>query len=254
MKALITGASSGIGLEMAKYLAKKNIDLIIVSRNKKDLEKLKSTINVNVRIISMDLTNKENAFKLYELTKDEDIDILINNAGFGLFGEFFETDIDRELEMINLNVVAYHILTKLFLKDFLKKDRGYILNVCSSAGFMAGPKLSTYYATKNYITKLTLAISEELKMRKSNVSISALCPGPVNTNFNKVAGGSFSINSLSAEYVAKYAIDKMFKRIRLIVPGLTMKLGLFFNRFLPYRLQLKIVYKIQNAKIKGKKS
>lgn len=169
-----------------------------------------------------------------------------------MFGTFDETDLDREMEMIDLNVTTYHILTKLFLIDFLKKDSGYILNVCSSAGFMAGPRLSTYYATKNYITKLTLAINEELRQKESNVSISALCPGPVNTNFNKAAHGEFAINEISPKYVAKLGIDKMFKKKMLIVPTFKMKLTLFLTRFAPLRLQLIIAYHIQGRKL-GKK-
>ena len=252
MKALVTGASSGIGKEIAYYLASLGIDLIIVARNKENLEKIKKDVNVNVKIITMDLKIKENVFKLYDMVKSDNIDILINNAGFGLFGTFDETDLNRELEMIDLNVTTYHILTKLFLKDFLKKDSGYILNVCSSAGFMAGPRLSTYYATKNYITKLTLAINEELRQKKSNVSISALCPGPVNTNFNKVAHGEFAINEISPKYVAKLGIDKMFKKKMLIVPTFKMKLTLFLTRFAPLKLQLAITYHIQGKKL-GKK-
>lgn len=252
MKALVTGASSGIGKEIAYYLASLGIDLIVVARNKEDLEKIKKDVNVNVKIITMDLITRDNIFKLYDMVKSDDIDILINNAGFGLFGTFDETDLSRELEMIDLNVTTYHILTKLFLKDFLKKETGYILNVCSSAGFMAGPRLSTYYATKNYITKLTLAINEELRQKKSNVSISALCPGPVNTNFNKVAHGEFAINEISPKYVAKLGIDKMFKKKMLIVPTFKMKLTLFFSRFAPLRLQLIIAYHIQGKKL-GKK-
>ena len=209
-------------------------------------------MNVNVKIITMDLITRDYIFKLYDMVKSDDIDILINNAGFGLFGTFDETDLSRELEMIDLNVTTYHILTKLFLIDFLKKETGYILNVCSSAGFMAGPRLSTYYATKNYITKLTLAVNEELRQKKSNVSISALCPGPVNTNFNKVAHGEFAINEISPKYVAKLGIDKMFKKKMLIVPTLKMKLTLFFSRFAPLRLQLIISYHIQGKKL-GKK-
>ena len=252
MKALVTGASSGIGKEIAYYLASLGIDLIVVARNKENLEKIKKDVNVNVKIITMDLITRDNIFKLYDMVKSDDIDILINNAGFGLFGTFDETDLNRELEMIDLNVTTYHILTKLSLIDFLKKDSGYILNVCSSAGFMAGPRLSTYYATKNYITKLTLAINEELRQKKSNVSISALCPGPVNTNFNKVAHGEFAINEISPKYVAKLGIDKMFKKKMLIVPTLKMKLTLFFSRFAPLRLQLIIAYHIQGKKL-GKK-
>lgn len=253
MKSLITGASSGIGKNMAYYLASKNIDLILVARNKKEMERIKKELNVNVKIISLDLTKEENVYKLYEETKDDNIDILINNAGFGLFGTFAETNLDRELEMIDLNIKAYHILTKLFLRDFVKKDSGYILNVCSSAGFMAGPRLSTYYATKNYITKLTMAINEELRQTGSNVSISALCPGPVNTNFNKVAHGEFSIKEADPACVAKYAIDKMFARKMIIVPTFRMKLTLFVSRFAPYRLQLLIAYHIQGKKLGIKK-
>lgn len=249
MKALVTGASSGIGREISYYLASLNIDLIIVARNKKELEKIKEKVNVDVKIITLDLIKKENVYKLYDLVKNDNIDILVNNAGFGLFGLFNETDLNRELEMIDLNVTTYHILTKLFLKDFVKKDNGYILNVCSSAGFMAGPRLSTYYATKNYITKLTMAINEELRQMKSNVSISALCPGPVNTNFNKVANGDFSIKEISPKLVAKLAVDKMFKRKMLIIPTFKMQCAVFFTRFIPYRLQLIIAYHIQGKKI-----
>ena len=249
MKALVTGASSGIGREIAIYLASLNIDLIVVARNKKELEKLKEKVNVDVKIITLDLIKKDNVYKLYDLVKNDNIDILVNNVGFGLFGLFYETNLDRELEMIDLNVTTYHVLTKLFLQDFIKKDSGYILNVCSSAGFMAGPRLSTYYATKNYITKLTMAINEELRQMKSNVSISALCPGPVNTNFNKVANGDFSIKEISPKIVAKVAVDKMFKRKMLIIPAFKMQCAVFFTRFIPYRLQLIIAYHIQGKKL-----
>ncbi len=250
MKALITGASSGIGRDMARYLASKNIDLILVARRKNKLESLAKELNVNVKIISIDLSIEKNVYKLYEDCKNENIDILINDAGFGLFGDFTKTDLDTELKMIDVNIKAYHILTKLFLKDFVNKNKGYILNVCSSAGFMAGPHLNTYYATKNYITKLTMAINEELREQKSNVKICALCPGPTNTEFNKVAHGTFSIKESSSEYVAKYGIDNMFKGKMIIIPTLRMKLGIFGLRFIPYRLQLIISSFIQHRKTK----
>ena len=253
MKALITGASSGIGKNMAYVLANKGIDLILVARNKEEMLKIKENVKVNVLVIELDLLKEKNVFKLYEMCKDENIDILINNAGFGLFGIFTEADLTRELEMIDLNIKAYHILTKLFLKDFVEKDKGYILNVASSAGFMAGPRLSTYYATKNYVLKLTMAINEELRQSGSNVVVSALCPGPVNTNFNKVAMGEFSIKEASAKYVAEYAIDKMFKKKMIIVPTLRIKLGIFLLRLIPYRLQLIYCYHIQGKKLGIKK-
>ena len=251
MKALITGASSGIGRDIARYLAQKNIDLILVARRKDMLEKLQQELKVNVKIIDLDLAVEKNVYKLYEDVKNDDIDILINNAGFGLFGDFNETDLDTEIKMIDINVKTPHILTKLFLKDFIKKDKGYILNVASSAGFMAGPHLNTYYATKNYLLKLTMAINEELRVKKCNVKICALCPGPVNTEFNKVAYGKFNVKGASSEYVAKYAIDKMFKGKMIIIPTIKMKLAIFGIRFIPYRLQLIFAYHIQTRKNKS---
>lgn len=249
MKALITGASSGIGKNMAYTLASKDIDLILVARSKEKMLKIKENVHVNVDVIEMDLLKEKNVYKLYDMCKDKNIDILINNAGFGLFGLFTETDLDRELEMIDLNIKAYHILTKLFLKDFIKKDSGYILNVASSAGFMAGPRLSTYYATKNYVLKLTMAINEELRQNGSHVVVSALCPGPVNTNFNKVAHGEFSIKEASPKYVAEYAIKKLFQKKMIIVPTLRIKMGIFLLRLIPYRLQLIYCFHIQGKKL-----
>ena len=249
MKALITGASSGIGKNLAYTLASKGTNLILVARNKEEMLKIKENVHVNVDVIEMDLLKERNVYKLYDMCKDKNVDILINNAGFGLFGLFTETDLDRELEMIDLNIKAYHILTKLFLKDFVKKDSGYILNVASSAGFMAGPRLSTYYATKNYILKLTMAINEELRQSGSHVVVSALCPGPVNTNFNKVAHGEFSIKEASPKYVAEYAIKKLFQKKMIIVPTLSIKIGIFLLRLIPYRLGLIYCFHIQGKKL-----
>lgn len=248
MKALITGASSGIGRDMAYYLADLGYDLILVARRKERLEEIKEKVKVNVQILVLDLLKEENVYKLHEQVKKENIDILINNAGFGLFGMFSKTDLTRELEMIDLNIKAYHILTKLFLFDFMEKDSGTILNVCSSAGFLVGPRLNTYYATKNYITKLTMGIYEELKHQNSHVYISCLCPGPVATEFNSVAHGVFSLKEMPSEKVAKYAIDKMLKHKLIIVPGFSVKLGLFFNRFIPWKLSMAITYQIQKRK------
>lgn len=248
MKCLITGASSGIGKSIAIYMDELGYDLILVSRRENRLENLKKSLKGNTKIIPLDLSIKENVYKLYEKVKKDNIDILINNAGFGLFGEFSKTSLDTELKMIDLNIRTYHILTKLFLQDFIKKDKGYILNVASSAGFLAGPNLSTYYATKNYVAKLSMAIYEELKHINSNVHISVLCPGPVNTQFNKVAHGKFNIKEANKEKVARFAVDKMFAKKLLIVPGLSMKIGLFLNRFIPWKLSLIITSKINNEK------
>ena len=253
--AIVTGASRGIGREIAKTLAKEGIQVVANYNKSKEKaielqEELKKE-NIDIDIFKADVSKRNEVRELveYTLRKYCKIDILINNAGFGLFGEFIETDLDRELEMINVNAVAPHILTKLFLKDFVKRDSGYILNVASSAGFMAGPKLNTYYATKNYVVSLTEAIYEELRQEKSNVHISALCPGPVNTNFNKVAGGSFTVKALTPEYVAKYAVNKMFKKKLIIIPKLSMKLGVYAARVMPTKLMLKINYRIQSLKM-----
>ena len=251
MKALITGASSGIGRDMARYLATLNVDLILVARRENLLKDLQKELNVKVKIIPLDLSIKENVYELYKNIKNDNIDILINNAGFGLFGDFTETDLDTEIKMIDVNIKAPHILTKLCLKDMVKKDQGYILNVASSAGFMAGPHLNTYYATKNYLAKLSMAINEELRCNHSKVVVSCLCPGPVDTEFNKVAKGTFATKEAKSSYVAKYAIDKMFEGKMIIIPTLKMKLAIFGIRFIPYRLQLIIAGHIQKRKTKN---
>ena len=152
--------------------------------------------------------------------------------------------------MINVNINAVHILTKLFISDFIKNDSGYILNVASSAAFQPGPLMATYYGTKSYVYNLTLALYEELKRMNSNVHISCLCPGPVNTNFNNVANCEFKMKALSSEFVAKYAIDKMFKNKLVIVPGFSIKMLYIFGRVLPLKLKLKSTYDIQYRKTK----
>lgn len=249
MKALVTGASSGMGKDMAKYLASLGYDLFVVSRDKEKLEKIYKNEKVKVTIIDMDLTNTDNCIKLHEMLKKENIDILINNAGFGDAGKFTKTNLDKELEMIDLNVKSYHILTKLFLKDFVKRDYGRILNVASIAGFMYGPYMSTYYATKNYVVSLTLGIIRELKKDKSKVKVSLFCPGPVRTNFNKVANVKFNIGSISSEYASIYAIDNMFKDKEIIVPP-NMKLTKLLVKIVPYNIVTLINSYVQERKIK----
>lgn len=249
MKALITGASSGIGRDMARELAKRGCDLILVARRTNRLEEIKNEITgVSVETIECDVSTEKNCTKLYNSVKDSGVDMLVNNAGFGLAGEFLSTDLNKELNMIKTNVVAVHMLTKLFLKDFAEKDRGIILNVASSAAYMAGPYLSTYYATKNYVRRLTEAVYRELKEKNSNVSVSVLCPDPVNTEFNDVANVKFALKGLSSEYVARYAIEKALKGKLYIIPGLQMKLGVFLLRFIPNKLMLKISAHIQKKK------
>lgn len=161
MKALITGASSGLGKDMARILADYGIDLILVARRLEKLKEVKEELEkrVQVRCITMDLSDEQNCRLLYaHMKQEEDVDILINNAGFGLAGDFDETDLNRELEMIDTNIKAVHILTKMFLKDFMEKDYGYILNVASAAAFLPGPLMASYYASKAYVRNFTLAL------------------------------------------------------------------------------------------------
>lgn len=249
MKALITGSSSGIGKDMATILSDMGYDLILVARSLDKLNELKNELKTKVKVISMDISSVDNCKKLYEKVKNDNIDILINNAGFGLVSEFKNSDLDRELEMIDLNIKSLHILTKLFYKDFVKRDSGYILNVASSAAFQPGPLMATYYSTKSYVYNLTMALFEELRRINSSVKVSCLCPGPVDTNFNNVANCEFSIKALTSKYVAKYAIDKMFKNKLLIIPGFKIKLLYIFGRFVPSKLKLRMTYNVQHNKI-----
>lgn len=246
MKALITGASSGIGRDMARYMSKLGYNLVLVSRNQEELYKLKDELQTKVEVIALDLSKKENCYKVYERAKD--IDILINNAGFGVFGKFVETDLEKEIDLIQTNITAVHILTKLYLKDMVKKNKGHILNVASIAGFMPGPLMAAYYASKNYVVNLTRAINKELRKSKSNVKMSLLCPGPVNTNFNNVANVKFKVKALSSEYVAKYAVDRMLKGKLLIVPGMLIKVAKIMAKIFPTSIVEEVSYHMQVSK------
>ena len=247
MRALITGASSGIGRDIAINLSKKGYDLILVARDLEKLNEVKAKLHTNVEVVSMDVSKAENCKELHE--KYQDIDILVNNAGFGDCGYFTKTSLDKELKMIDTNIVAYHVLTKLYLQDMKQRNSGKILNVASIAGFMPGPLMATYYSTKAYVVRLSEAIREELKKENSKVQISILCPGPVNTNFNKVADVQFALKGLSSEYVAKYTIDKLFKGKFYIVPGWKIKLARFGSKIAPNNLVAKICYNMQRRKI-----
>ncbi len=248
MKALITGASSGIGRGMAIELSKRGYELILVARSYDELTLVQKELLTSSVVIALDLSISQNCIDLYQQLKNEEIDILINNAGFGVFGEFTSTSLDRELDLIHLNISAVHILTKLFLQDFVKKDRGYILNVSSSAAFSPGPLMASYYGSKSYVLRFTESIYGELQKKYSNVYIGVLCPGPVDTNFNTVANVQFSVKAMTSERVAGYAIDKMFKRKLVIVPGLSMKFCHLFVRFVPTKFLIKVAYHIQRKK------
>lgn len=247
MIALITGATSGIGKCIAENLSKKGWELILTGRNEKILKELQKKLG-RTQVIDADLSDRKEVFKVYNFCRNKNIDLLVNNAGYGIFGKFDETDLNDEINMINVNITAVHILTKLFLRDFKRKNHGRILNVASSAGFMTGPLLSSYYASKNYVVRLSLAVAEELRRDKSDVTITLLCPGPVDTNFNNRAGVSFSIKPISAEYVADYAVRKALSGKLIAIPGLMVRAGVFASRFIPYKLLSMITYGIQKRK------
>ena len=251
MKALITGASSGIGREFAYYLAELGYDLIICARRTDELYKLRDELSgVSVRVVTIDLSREQDAFDLYEhLHNDgEEIDVLINNAGFGVYGKFHDVTLDKEIKLIHTNISAVHILTKLYLNDMLDRDSGLILNVGSMAGFSAGPTFSSYYASKNYVVRLTEGIHEELRRAGSHVKISVLCPGPVNTNFNDVANVRFAMNGLHPREVARYAFDQARRGKMVIIPGMGMKLVKFFSHFVSEKALTRISYNVQSKK------
>ncbi len=249
MLALITGASSGIGREIALELSRRGYDVIISGRNEKALQKLSGIIKTKTEIICADLSDESECIRLHDAVKDKDIDVFVNNAGFGVFGDFCKTPLADELAMINVNVRAFHILTKLFLQDFDKKNKGYILNVASSAGLTpAGPLMAGYYASKSYAASLSQSVYGELRAKSSNVSISVLCPGPVATDFSRRAGVNFAAKPLSAKYVAKTAVDGLFAHKLRIVPGFVMKCGVFAARFVDAKTFAKIAYGFQKNK------
>lgn len=248
MKVLITGASSGIGRDMAEIYSRKGYELVLVARSKEKMEQLANKLKTKVRIIQMDLSKPENCFKLYDLVKNENIDVLINNAGYGVFGKFLETDLNKELNMIDLNIKAVHILTKLFLKDFKGRNKGSILNVASSAAFSPGPLFSSYYASKAYVVRLTEALYEELRKENSKVYIGTLCPGPVDTSFNDRANVAFNLKGLNSHDVAEYAIKKMEEGKLIIIPGTLMKISYCFTKVTPNKILLKAAYRIQKKK------
>ena len=248
--AVVTGASSGIGFEIAKQLSKRGYRIVLVARNEKKLEKVQKILATESIILPADLTQRSECVRLMEETRELDIEVFVNNAGFGDCGRFSKTDIGKELDMIDVNVTAVHLLTKMILHRFKERTSGgYILNVASSAGlFPAGPYMATYYASKAYVTSLTSAIDGELKDENSAIYIGALCPGPVDTHFNDVANVEFSLKGISAKKCAIYAVNQMFKRKTIIVPTLRMKMAVFFVRLLPRSVMVSMTGRQQKKK------
>ena len=258
MKALITGASSGLGFKMAHILSDMGYDIVAVARREERLDELKNELKTNVDIVVADVSDIEQCSKISEFAKD--VDVFINNAGFGVFGDFSSSDLDKEISMIKTNVMAVHILTKRFLQEFKKRNSGYILNVASLAAFFPGPLFGAYYASKSYVLRLTQAAQEEIRREKSNVKISVLCPGPVHTEFSDVAMISFGSGTeklakyliLESDYVSQYAISKMFLGKKVIIPGVVMRMAVFARHFLSDKMISKLVYMIQSKKFIAK--
>lgn len=246
-KALITGASSGIGAEIARSLSEKGFETVLVARSEDALKRLASSLKTKSEVAAADLSDIESVKKL---TRDyPDIDILVNNAGFGVYGEFDKTDFDREKEMIDVNVIAMHFLMKAYLPR-MKEHGGKILNVASSAAFFPGPLLSSYYAAKAYVLRLSNAVREELRREKVPVTISVLCPGPVETQFGKASGSNLGKRAVSARLVAEVAVSGMLAGKKTIVPTLTIKATRILSKLLPEALSVRTIYKIQAAKKK----
>ena len=252
--ALVTGGSRGIGRAIALKLAENGADVAIVYAGRQDAaEETRRDIEalgVKAAAYQCDVADFD-AVKAVVAAVGKDfggVDILVNNAGFGVFGKFSETALQEELELLQVNVRALHILTKLFLRDFKKRNFGKILNVASSAGFLTGPLFSSYYASKNYVVRLSLAIAEELRREKSRVTISILCPGPVDTGFNDRAGVQFRVKALTPEAVAKEAVFGLLTGKLLIIPGLMMRVGVAASKLVPEKLLSRILYHVQAAK------
>lgn len=250
MYALITGASSGIGREMALLLAQKGYDLILAARRENRLKKLKDYLEnrypVSVETAVCDLADKEACLSLCEAYRDYPVEIPINGAGFGKIGYITETDLETQISMINTNITALHILSRQFAKQM---KHGYILNIASIAGFQPGAFLATYGATKAYAVSFSLALGHELKEQGKDISVTTLCPGPVDTEFHKVAGTSFSLPSISAKRCAKEGLRGMFRKKRLVLPSLTTKASYLAVKLAPLAAVIPVTYRIQKSKV-----
>ena len=254
MTALITGASGGIGAELARLFASDGFDLVLVARRKEKLIELKNELEsahkIKVSVFECDLSKDGAAMEVLAFTKEEalSVDVLVNNAGFGDWGLFADCNLEKQNQMIHLNILALTELTRLFLPQMTARKSGRILNVASIASFMPGPKMSVYYASKAFVRSFTEALSVELK--NSGVTVTALCPGPVATDFwdRAEAGSSKIFKSLifaDSKYIAKYGYKKLMKGKVLALPGLSTQIFAFLTKIMPGNLVRNMVYKIQ---------
>ena len=252
--ALITGASTGIGKELASIHAEKGGDLVIVARSKNKLEELKAELEkkhaIEVLVIAKDLGSPNAPKEIFDEIKKAGIEIeyLINNAGFGALGKFHELELDRQVNMINLNITALTVLTRLYLPDFVKKNKGKILNVSSTASFMPGPLQAVYYATKAYVTFLSNALAEELY--DSNITVTNLMPGATETEFGAVSGMEKTEvfkKTVSAKSVAEDGYNAMLKGRLDIISGVSgsQKMMMSMVPLMPKKMLLKQVRQMQ---------
>ena len=249
---LITGASSGLGLSFARYFAQNGYSIVMVANDKAKLEAAKDTIprqpGVKITTISQDLSQLHAANELYKKIQKQHIQIhiLINNAGFGTSGAFINTDYTKEQDEMMLNMVTLSLLTKLFLKDMVERDKGRILNISSIASMAPGPYMAVYYATKAYVLHLSEALSEELK--GTSVTVSVFCPGPTSTNFASVAGVEkstlFSRKLPTADTAVATAIKGLFKEKRVIFDTTKNHIGATISKFIPRSVLLHFIAKI----------
>lgn len=245
--AVVTGGASGIGLEFVKLLIDDNYKVFIIDNNKENLDALPEIISPDkFQPIKLDLSKITSPKIIYEKLKNKNIEILINNAGFGIFGKFYKTKWESDAEMINLHVINTAHLTKLFLKDMIIRNKGKILNISSVAAFQPGPMMSIYYATKAFILHFTEAISNEVKDK--NITISVLCPGQTKTNFQgnvSTKKNKISFNTGCPVEVAKYGYNALKNKITVSVPGFMNKIIVQLNRLLPRSTSVNLVRYIQ---------
>ncbi len=223
--AVVTGASAGIGLETARLLYHEGYHIIAVGRNEKALSALAAELGKKrVSAVCADLCSTSECIRLYKFAVKYPVSVLINCAGMGVYGEFVSSSLRSEMDMLDINVRACHILTKLFLRQFICNNFGTIVNVSSAAGFMPGPFMSGYYAGKSYVINLSAAIHAELKRKRKNVHISVFCPGPVSTDFNTRMGIKGAFRGISPSEAARALVDGMNRNKFMIIPSLPMKI------------------------------
>lgn len=254
--ALITGASSGIGYEMTKYFAQDGYNMVLVARSEQALRQLagelEATYGVSVHVLVKDLAQPDAPDEIFNYLQQAGvhIDVLVNNAGYGSYGEFTQTDLTKEMNMLQVNIMALTHLSKLFIREMVKKREGKVLNVASTASFQPGPLMAAYYASKAYVLSLSEALSFEL--RDSGVTVSALCPGPTTSKFQEVAGMQKSKllenATMDSDSVAKIGYFGLMNNQTVIIPGTMNKLGAISVRLMPRKLVPRIVHQMQSTR------